>query len=59
MKSDIDKLLLDKNEKSYEEKMCSFPDASLANMYSPAEDSACGSRMLSASGEHVEIPYRT
>ena len=55
MKSDIDKLLLDKNEKSYEEKMCSFPDASLANMYSSAEDSACGSRMLSTSDEFIEI----
>ena len=45
--------------KRLNEKMCSSDGNVVGEMCSTADTDTCGSRMLSTSGEHVEIPYRT
>ena len=45
--------------KNITEKMCSSDGNVVGEMCSPADADTYRSGMLSASGEHVEIPYRT
>ena len=59
MKHDMIESEKDKNGKQSYNEMCSSGYVTAGQMYSLLSSDTYRSGMLSASGEHVEIPYRT
>lgn len=59
MKHDMMESEKDKNGKQSYDEMCSLGYGTSEKMCSSSNNATCGSRMLSTSGEYVEIPYCT